>query len=98
VVGEGRVAAAGPSELGSGARVDLLVHRVIRLPLDHLAGGEAEGLCSGSPPAAGRFAGLSGVDVVAAGRARRAELGLGPPDVAEVVALGDPSWANSVRT
>jgi hypothetical protein len=80
VIGEGRVSAAGPAELGAGARVDLPVHRLIRLTLNQLARGEAEGLGAGSPPAAGRFAGLGGVDVVAAGRARRAGLGLGLPD------------------
>ena len=89
VIGEGRVTAAGPAELGPGARVDLLVHRVVWLAFNHLAGGEAEGLGAGSPPAAGRFPILGGVDVVAAGRVRRAGLGLSLPDIAEVVALGD---------
>jgi len=89
VIGEGQVTAAGPAELGPGARVDLPVHRLIWLPLSHLAWGEAEGLRAGSPPAAGRFPILGGVDVIAAGRARSAGLGLGFPDVAEVIALGD---------
>ena len=71
VIGEGRIAAAGPAELGAGSRVGLPVDRVVRFAVDGLAGGEAEGLGAGSPPAAGRFPGLGGVDVVAAGGARR---------------------------
>jgi hypothetical protein len=88
VVGEGGVAAAGPAELGSGARVGLLVDRVVGLALDGLAGCEAEGLGAGSSPAAGWFAGLGGVEVVPAGGAPGGVV-LGFPDVAEVVALGD---------
>ena len=88
MVGEGRVAAAGPAEPGAGARVGLPVHRVVRLAVDGLAGGEAEGLGAGSPPAAGWFAGLGGVKVVPAGGAFGGVV-LGFPDVAEVVALGD---------
>ena len=88
MVGEGRVAAAGPAEPGAGARVGLPVDRVVRLAVDGLAGGEAEGLGAGSPPAAGRFAGLGGVEVVPAGGAFGCVV-LGFPDVAEVVALGD---------
>ena len=72
VVGEGRVAAAGPAEPGSGARVGLPVDRVVGLALDGLAGGEAEGLGAGSPPAAGWFAGLGGVEVVPADSVRSA--------------------------
>jgi hypothetical protein len=53
MLGEGRVAAAGPAEPGPGARVGLPVDRVVRLAVDGLAGGEAEGLGAGSPPAAG---------------------------------------------
>ena len=71
VVGEGRVAAAGPAELGAGARVGLPVDRVVGLAFDGLAGGEAEGLGAGSPPAAGWFAGLGGVEVVPADSAAR---------------------------
>src|ERR1035438_9410683 len=56
---------------------------------DDLAGGEAEGLRSGSPPPAGRLPGLGRVDVVAAGDVPGGGLALGLPDVAEVVALGD---------
>ena len=89
VVGERRVPAARSAEPGPGLRVDLPVDRVVRLALDDLAGGEAEGLGSGSPPAAGRFPGLGGVDVVAAGGAPGVVLGLGLPAVAEVVALGN---------
>ena len=88
VVGERRVTAAGPTELSSGARVDLPVDRVVGCALDRLAGGEAEGLCSGSPPAAGRFSGLGGVEVVPSERGLGGVV-LGFPDVAEVVALGD---------
>jgi hypothetical protein len=88
MVGEGRVAATGPAELSPGARVGLPVDRVVRSALDGLAGGEAEGLYSGSPPAAGWFAGLGGVNVVPAGGAFGGVV-LGFPDVAEVVALGD---------
>jgi hypothetical protein len=44
-------------------------------------------LCSGSPPAAGWFAGLGGVEVVPAGAFGFVVLGF--PDVAEVAALGD---------
>src|SRR4029077_11556970 len=39
MVGEGRVAAAGPAEPGAGARVGLPVDRVVRLAVDGLAGG-----------------------------------------------------------
>ena len=88
VVGERRVAAAGPAEPGAGARVGLPVDRVVGLALDGLAGGEAEGLGAGSPPAAGWFPGLGGVEVVPAGGAFGGVV-LGFPDVAEVVALGD---------
>src|SRR6185437_12553560 len=88
VVGEGRVAAAGPTELSSGARVGLPVDRVVGLALDGLAGDEAEGLGAGSPPAAGWFPGLGGVNVVPAGGTVGGVV-LGFPDVAEVVALGD---------
>jgi hypothetical protein len=66
----------------------LPVHHVVRLAFDLLAWGEAEGLCSGSPPPAGRFARLGGVEVVAAGDASGGVV-VGFPDVAEVVALGD---------
>ena len=88
VVGERWVAAAGPAELGAGARVGLPVDRVVRLAVDGLAGCEAEGLGAGSPPAAGWFAGLGGVNVVPAGAASGGVV-LGFPDVAEVVSLGD---------
>ena len=40
--------------------------RVIGFAFDGLVGGEAEGLGSGSPPAAGWFFGLGGVEVVPA--------------------------------
>jgi hypothetical protein len=56
--------------------------------VDGLAGGEAEGLGSGSPPAAGWLPGLGGVKVIPAGAAFGGVV-LGFPDVAEVVALGD---------
>ena len=69
MVGERRVPAAGAAEPGAGARVGLPVDRVVGLALDGLAGGEAEGLGAGSPPAAGWFAGLGGVEIVAAGGA-----------------------------
>jgi hypothetical protein len=87
VVGEGRVAAAGPAEPGAGTRVGLLVDRVVGGSVDGLAGGDAEGLGAGSPPPAGRFAGLGGVEVVPTGAFGFVVLGF--PDVAEVVALGD---------
>jgi hypothetical protein len=45
-------------------------------------------LCSGSPPAAGWFSGLRGVEVVPADSGLGGVI-LGFPDVAEVVALGD---------
>ena len=67
VVGEGGVAAAGPAEPGAGARVGLPVDRVVRRAVDGLAGGEAEGLGSRSPPAAGWFPGRGGVEVIPAG-------------------------------
>ena len=89
VVGERRVAAARPAELGPGPRVALLVDGVIGLTFNDLPGCETECLRSGSPPPPGRFPGLGGVDVIAAGRAFGAGLPLGLPDVAEVVALGD---------
>ena len=88
VVGEGRVPAAGSAESGAGVRVGLLVDRVVRLAVDSLAKGEAEGLCSRSPPAAGWFPGLGGVDVVPPSRAPGGVV-LGFPDVAGVVPLGD---------
>jgi hypothetical protein len=88
VVGEGRVAAAGPAEPGAGARVDLPVDRVVRRAFDDLTGRKAEDPGAGSPPPAGRFASLGGVEVVAAGGASGGVV-LGFPDVAEVVALGD---------
>ena len=75
VVGERRVAAAGAAELGAGARVDLLVDRVVRLALDDLAGGEAEGLGSGS--LAGRLDEITGVGECNA-RVIIAELGTDP--------------------
>jgi hypothetical protein len=88
MVGEGRVATAGPAESGSGSWVGLPVDGIVWFAVDGLAGGEAEGLGAGSPPAAGWFAGLGGVNVVPAGGALRGHP-LGFPDVAEVVALGD---------
>src|SRR5690349_272206 len=88
VIGERRVAAARPAELVPSPRVALLVDGVIGLALNDLPGCEAESLCSRSPPPPGRFPGLRGVDVIAAGRAFGAGLPLGLPDVAEVVALG----------
>jgi len=84
VIGERGVATAGSAELSAGARVDLLVDRVVGLAFDGLA----EGLGAGSPPAAGWFAGLSGVKVVPADGPFGGVV-LGFPDVAEVVALGD---------
>jgi hypothetical protein len=87
MVGEGRVPAAGPAEPGAGARVGLPVDRVVGLAVDGLAEGKAEGLGSWSPPAAGWFPGLGGVEVVPAGAFGFMVLGF--PDVAEVVALGD---------
>jgi hypothetical protein len=66
----------------------LPVDRVIGLPVDVLAGDEAEGLGAGSPPAARWLAGLGGVKVVPAGSSFGGAV-LGLPDVAEVVALGD---------
>ena len=86
VIGERGVATTGPTKPVTGARVDLPVNRVVRLALHDLPGGEAEGLCSRSPPSAGRFPGLGGVDVVAARRAASG-LALGLPDVAQVVTL-----------
>src|SRR2546429_8364235 len=65
-----------------------LFRSVVGLAFDGLAGGQAEGLGAGSPPAAGWFAGLGGVEVVPAGGAVGGGV-LGLPDVAEVVALGD---------
>ena len=66
----------------------MLVDRVVGFAVDGLAGGEAEGLGAGSPPAAGWFSGLGGVNVVPAGGASGGVV-LGFPDVAKVVALGD---------
>jgi hypothetical protein len=88
VVSERRVATAGPAESSAGTRIELPVRRVVRPAFDGLAGGEAEGLGAGSPPAAGRLAGLDGVHVVPAGRVPGGVV-LGFPDVAEIVALGD---------
>ncbi len=88
VIGECRVPAAGPAEPGAGTRVDLLVDRVVRLALDNLTCGEAEGLCSRSPPETRWFSVLGGVDVVAACRPASG-LALGLPDVGKVVTLGD---------
>jgi len=53
-----------------------------------MAGCEAEGVGAGSPPAAGWFSGLGGVQVVPADRVLGGVV-LGFPDVAKVVALGD---------
>jgi hypothetical protein len=64
VIGELRVAAEPSAKFGPGAWVDLLVYRVIWFAFDDLAVGEAESLGSGSPPSAGWFSGLSGIDVV----------------------------------
>ena len=89
VIGERRVAATRPAELVPGPRVALLVDGVIGLAFNDLPGCETECLCSRSPPPAGWFAGLGGVDVIAAGRAPGAGLTLGLPDVTEVIALGD---------
>src|SRR5437016_1218932 len=75
IIGEFRTSAQAamryvqPAEPGSGSWVDLLVHRVVRFAFDGLAGGEAEGLGAGSPPPAGWFPGLGGVEVVPAGTA-----------------------------
>ena len=88
MVSERRVAAAGSAEPGTGSRVGLPVHGVVGLAVDGLAGGEAEGAGARSPPAAGRFPGLGGVEVVAAD-STLGGVDLGLPDVAEVVALGD---------
>jgi hypothetical protein len=88
VIGERGVPAAGPTQLGSGARVDLLVDRLVRFTLHDLAGGEAKSLCSRSPPPAGRLPGLRGADVVAT-RRPACGLALGLPDVVKVVALRD---------
>ena len=88
VLGERRIPAPCTPQPGAGARVDLLVHRVIRIALDNLAWCKAEGPGAWSPPAAGRFSFLGGVEVVPAGGAFGGMV-LGFPDVAEVVALGD---------
>jgi hypothetical protein len=85
VVSERWIAAASPAEFGTGSWVGLPVDRVVWLALDVLAGCEAEGLGAGSPPAAGWFADLGGVNVVPAGGAFGGVV-LGFPDVAEVVA------------
>jgi hypothetical protein len=89
MIGEGDVAAADWADFAAGARIDLPVHGVLRLAFDNLAGGEAEDLRTGSPPPAGRFPGQGGVEVVTVDGACGSGLGLGLPDVAEVVALGD---------
>src|SRR6185312_15398308 len=56
--------------------------------VDGLAGGEPEGLRAGSPPPAGWFPGLDGVEVVSADCGLGGVV-LGFPDVAEVVAFGN---------
>jgi len=89
VIGERGIPAAGPAEPVSGSRVGLPVHRVVRPAFDDLPGCEAESLRSWSRPPAGRLPGLGGVDVVATDAAQGVRLGLGFPDVAQVVALGD---------
>ena len=71
VIGERRVAAARPAELVPGPRVALLVDGVIGLALNDLPGCETQCLCSRSPPPPGRFPGLGGVDVIAAGACAR---------------------------
>jgi len=68
--------------------VDLAVDGLIEFAFDRLAGGEAEGVGAGSPPPAGWFAGLGGVEVVPTGGAFGGVV-LGFLDVAEVVSLGD---------
>jgi hypothetical protein len=77
----------------AGARIDLPVHRIVRLAFDDLAGGEAEGLGAGPPPPAGRFAGLGGVNVVpppagAAGLARAGDPAAGRAAPALIGAAG----------
>jgi hypothetical protein len=69
-------------------RVDLLVHRVVRLAFDDLTCREAKGFGSGSPPSAWWFSRLGGVNVVPAAGALGTGLALGLPDVVEVVSLG----------
>ena len=88
VVGERRVAAAGAGRawLRCAGRPAGRPRR--RAGAGRSGRGEAEGLGAGSPPAAGWFPGLGGVNVVPADGASGGVV-LGFPDVAEVVALGD---------
>ena len=58
MVGEGRVAAPRQAELGASVQVGLLVDHVVGQAFDGLAGGEAQGVGAGSPPAARQLAGL----------------------------------------
>ena len=95
VVGVFRIPARFPAQLRPVPRVDLAVHRLVRLAVDLLPGREAQGLGAPAEPAARRLPRLGRVDVVTA-RALltlRAALGLAFPDVAEVITArgGDDS-------
>ena len=89
VISERRIPAALAAELAPGARVALLVDRVIWLALDNPSGCKAECFCPRPPPSARWFPVLSGVDVVAAGGPLGGSLALVLPHVAEIEALGD---------
>ena len=79
--------ARGPAELDAIGGPALTEQQVVRLALDRLAGLEAEGPGSWSPPAAGRLpAGLAGLDVVA-GRVLGGTAVDLLPDVVKVIAL-----------
>ena len=89
VVRELDVTAAPPAQLVPGPRVALLVDGVVEGTLNELPGGQAQGLCARSPPMAGWFPCLGGVDVITAAASLGAGLALVLPDVAQVVALGN---------
>jgi len=89
LVGELRVATTRPAELRPGPRVDLFVDRVIGLPLDYRALGQAQRGRARTPPPAQWLPALGGTDVVTAGALLGGGLALVLPRVAEVIALGD---------
>src|SRR5487761_1176243 len=87
VVGELGVSARCPAQLCPGVRVDLPVHRLARLTLHPLAGGEPERLGALAEPPPGGLPGLGRAEVVPAVRALAAlGLPLALPDVAEIPA------------
>ena len=86
-VGGFPAAARRPAQRRAVRGLPLAEQQVIRLPLDHLARLEAEGLRARPPPAAGRLpAALAGLDVIPGRVLRRVAVDLAP-DVVQVITL-----------